>query len=121
MEETLFEPDGIPVAYLAYDDENTLYLWDGTPVAYLETDNRLYGFNGNHLGWYEKGIVRDLSGNKVGFNGKTLPVYAKYEPYKSYKRYKPYKSYQEYSKTKPSYTDSQSDITLSQFLFGGTK
>ena len=121
MEETLFEPNGTPVAYLAYDDENTFYLWNGTPAAYLETDNLIYGFNGKHLGWYEEGIIRDLKGRKVGFNEKTLTAYAKYEPYKSYKKYKPYKSYQKYSKTKPTYKTSVSDITLSQFLFGGSK
>lgn len=121
MEETLFEPNGKPVAYLAYDDENTFYLWNGKPAAYLHTDNLIYGFNGKHLGWYEGGIIRDLNGYKVGFNEKTLPVYAAYEPYKSYKSYKPYKSYQQYSKYKPYYKSGKSDITLTQFLLGGAK
>ncbi len=121
MEETLFETKGTPVAYLAYDDENTFYLWNGKPVAYLGTDNLIYGFNGKHLGWYEDGIIRDLKGYKVGFNEKTLTVYTQYESYKSYKSYKPYKSYQEYSKYKPSYQTGTSDITLSQFLLGGSK
>lgn len=121
MEKTLFEPNGTPVAYLAYDDENTIYLWNGTPVAYLHIENMLYGFNGKHLGWYEDGIVWDLNGYTVSFNEKTLSTYAKYEPYKSYKKYKPYKSYQQYAKYKPTFKTSKADITLSQFLFGGSK
>ncbi|HZK93089.1 MAG TPA: hypothetical protein VFC67_02695 [Prolixibacteraceae bacterium] len=121
MEETLFEPNGTPVAYLAYDDENTVYLWNGQPVAYLANDHLLYGFNGVHLGWYENGIIWDLNGYRVGFNAKTLLCYAKYEPYKLYKTYKPYKAYQSYAKYKPYYKTSKSDITLRQFLHSGSK
>jgi hypothetical protein len=28
----------------------------------------LYDFNGNHRGWYCRGLMRDLNGNVVGFN-----------------------------------------------------
>jgi hypothetical protein len=121
MEETLFEPNGDPVAYIDYNDDNTFYLWNGAPVAYLDISCTIYGFNGKHLGWYEDGIIRDLNGYKVGFNEKTLPLYAKFEPYKSYKKYKPYKNYKQYSKFKPIFKNNQSSITLSQFLFGGSK
>ncbi|MEI6091958.1 MAG: 4-fold beta flower protein [bacterium] len=92
MEETLFDKDGTPVAYIDYNDESTIYFWDGTPISYLDEDNKIYGFNGKHLGWYEDGIIRNLTGEKNSFNSSSLPGYAKYEPYKSYKKYKPYKS-----------------------------
>ena len=91
MQETLFDSKGNPIAYLDFDDDNTFYLWNGTPVAYLSSNNTIYGFNGKHLGWYEKGIIRNLLGEKNGFNKSALGVFPKYEPYKSYKSYKPYK------------------------------
>lgn len=39
MEETLYDLEGNPIAYIAYDN-NTIYLWNGTPVAYLEPDTQ---------------------------------------------------------------------------------
>lgn len=121
MEETLYNVDGIPQAYIAHNDDNTIYLWNGTPVAYLSDNSTIYGFNGKHLGWYEDGIVRNLNGEKNGFNKQSLPVYAKYEPYKSYKKYKPYKSYKQYSKYKPYYKMSKSNISLESFFNEGKK
>ena len=121
MEETLFETDGTPVVYLAYDDENTFYLWDGTPVAYLESHNEIYGYNGKHLGWYENGVIRDLTGKIVGYNKKTLPVFPEFENFKAFKKFKPFKSFKEFAKMKPTYSNNESNITLSQFLFSGKK
>lgn len=120
MEETLFETNGTPVAYIDYSD-STIFLWNGKPVGYLDADNCIFGFNGKHLGWYEDGIVWNLQGEITGYNKKTLPVYAKYEPYKSYKKYKPYKSYKEYTKYKPYKKTYKSDILLTQFLLEGKR
>lgn len=121
MQETLFETDGKPVAYIDYEDDSTIFLWNGEPVAYLDTNNCIYGFNGKHLGWFENGIIWNLEGERNGYNKKTLPVYAKYEPYKSYKKYKPYRSYKEYAKRMPYKKISKSNTSLSQFLFRGKR
>ena len=86
---TLFDPNGNPCAYIDTNDM-TIFLWSGEPVAYLQNEN-IYGFNGNHLGWFEDGILWDHNGTKVGYTRNTLRVYANYEPYKSYKQYIPYK------------------------------
>lgn len=91
MEETLFDVNGKPVAYIAHTDGQTIYLWGGEPVAYLDSDN-IYGFNGKHLGWYEVGIVRDHDGCVVGFNKDAANVYVQFEPFKSCKKYKPLKA-----------------------------
>ena len=98
MEETLHDQNGNAIAYVAYDDESTIYLWDGTPAAYLDEENRIDGFNGKHLGWYEDGIVWNLEGSKTGYNRETLPVFAKFEPFKSFKKFKPFKSFKEFSR-----------------------
>ncbi len=119
MEETLFDVQGNPVAYIDYDNGNTIYMWNGNPVAYLEPDRTLYGFNGQHLGWYENGEVRNLRGEIAGFNIEASTVYTKYEPYKSYKRYLPYKRYKRYPHYKPNYVSAKSKESLSQLLTSG--
>lgn len=53
-----------------------MYLWGGEPVAYLE-DDRIYGFNGKHIGWYDDGVICDHDGNIVGTNGETANVFVK--------------------------------------------
>lgn len=63
---SLFDSRGLPVAYIDTDDKRTIYLWNGAPVAYLENRNsgafNVWGFNGKHLGWFEKGAIWDRSG-----------------------------------------------------------
>jgi len=119
MQETLYDGDGNPIAYIDYNDSSTFYMWDGQPVAYLDDANRIYGFNGMHLGWYENGIVRNLRGEKNGFNKNTLTVYRKFEPFKSFKRFKPFKRYKEYPKYKPYTSFRNSPVSLSQYLLMG--
>ena len=119
MEETLFDLQGNPVAYIDYDNESTIYMWNGSPVAYLEPDKTLFGFNGHHLGWYENGEVRNLKGELAGFNINASPVFTKYEPYKSYKKYRPYKRYKQYPHFKPNFGYAKSRESLAQILMSG--
>lgn len=121
MQETLFDKDGNAIAYVDYDDENTIFLWNGKPAGYLDEEKRIYGFNGKHLGWYEKGIIWNLSGEKNGFNKSAITVFTKFEPFKSFKNFKPFKSFKEFAKTKPYYKTTISNESLSQFLMNGAK
>ena len=124
QEISLFNSDGDAIAYIDTDDEdNTIYLWNGTPVAYLSPESNyynIYGFNGNHLGWFEDGIVRDEDGDAVGFQkGAVSGVYTNYEPYKSYKKYKPYKSFKSFAPFKPYFSNSFSNESFVLFLKRG--
>lgn len=119
MEETLFDPDGNPVAYIDYDDESTIYLWDGSPVAYISEENQIYGFNGRHIGWFEGGVIRNLIGEINGFNSQKLPVFAKFEPFKAFKKFKPFKAFKEFAKFKAFNGLSRSNTSLAQFLISG--
>lgn len=119
MQETLFETNGTPVAYIDYHDDSTIFLWNGKPVAYLDSNSRIYGFNGKHLGWFEDGIVWNLNGEKGGYNKNSLPVFAKFEPFKSFKEFKPFKSFKEFAHSKPFKKTSNSCTSLSQFLLKG--
>lgn len=122
---TLFNLDGEAVAYIdAANEDLTIYMWSGTPVAYLVPDGQafsIYGFNGEHLGWFEDGIVRNHKGYGVGFRKGATSIYTKYETYKSYKKYKPYKSYKKYPPYKPYYKTQFSEESLSLFLMLGKK
>src|SRR5579864_6900639 len=67
-EVTLFNSKGKAIAYIAVSDDMTIYMWNGKPVAYMEPDKgatgfHVYGFNGKHLGWFVKGLIRDHEGD----------------------------------------------------------
>ncbi len=79
----LFDSTGSAVAYISVDtnpylqNEMTLYLWSGTPCAYLLgerfcDDENIYGFNGNHLGWFRNGFVYDHKGCVVAALAENL-------------------------------------------------
>lgn len=57
---TLYDMDGEAAAYIDTEDRNTIYLWSGEPAAYVLKRGsipEIFGFNGRHLGWLEKGIL----------------------------------------------------------------
>lgn len=123
----LFDSEGKAIAYIdTEDDDLTIYMYNGKPVAYLYPESRgdafcLYGFNGKHLGWFEKGVARDHDGCIVGFQKGAINHYTSYEPYKSYKQYKPYKDYRSYAPYKPYSRSTFSSTSLSLFLMRGKK
>ena len=63
--ETFYNRNGSAVAYLD-NDGKSIYLFDGSPVAWLHGD-RVYGYNGRYLGWYQMGWVYDRSGYPTYF------------------------------------------------------
>ena len=122
----LFNSDGEAVAYIDDSDSDLpIYMWDGTPVAYLAPSDddyyHVYGFNGQHLGWYERGVVRDHDGYIVGFQQGAISKSTRYEPYKRYKKYKPYKSYPKYPPSKAYNKSSFSYTSLALFLLKGKR
>lgn len=56
-------------------------------AGYIEKD-RVHDFNGTQRGWFDKGVLRDLSGKCVGFvesaNGKCHPVFPSIKTPKSF-------------------------------------
>lgn len=85
MEKALFNSGGEPIAYISEDARKIIFLWDGHPVAYLY-GHHVYGFNGQHLGWFISGVVYDIEGYRIGFTSSTSPLPAFQEPPKA-KRY----------------------------------
>lgn len=115
----LFNKDGKAIAYINTEDKDqTIYLYSGEPVAFLSGSD-VYGFNGKHLGWYEKDIVRDHKGDRIGNTKKAATGYTQYEPYKSYKRQKPYIGHKSYPPYKPYFSSSWADSSFEDFLLQG--
>jgi hypothetical protein len=115
----LFDKDGKAIAYIdTKDEDRTIYLYSGEPAAFVSETN-VYGFNGKHLGWYEKGIVRDHKGDKIGNTKKAATGYTQYEPYKRYKQQKPYIGHKSYPPYKPYFSTSWADNSFETFLRQG--
>lgn len=116
---SLFNSEGKAVAYVDTDgDDLTIYLWSGKPVAYLYEEN-IYGFNGKHLGWWVKGIIRDHDGDAVGATKKAINMNTGFEPFKGFKELKPFKSFKEFAPFKPFWSTSWSSESFKIFLLKG--
>jgi len=120
---SLFNSEGDAVAYIdTEDDDLTIYLWDGRPVCYLYSSNgdyHVYGFNGNHLGWFVEGIIRDHEGNAVGVTEEATTMFTNFEPFKSFKSFKPFKSFREFAPFQPFFSSSYSATNFKLFLLKG--
>jgi hypothetical protein len=122
QETTLFDSQGNARAYIDYDDDATIYLWNGKAVAFLENDGNdmcVFGFNGNFLGWYEDGIVRDDNGNAVGARDGATNMITSIEPIKSIQEISPIRPITPITPIKPIFSNSWSSESLTEFLYSG--
>ncbi|ATC04061.1 TPA: hypothetical protein IBL02_003648 [Escherichia coli] len=91
----LYDNQGNAVVYISLDDELTLYSWEGEPSAYLKHNQNnefdVYGFNGNHLGWFTNGMLIDHDGY-VACAVKDMVTTPNLPSLKSLKSLKPLKS-----------------------------
>ena len=122
QEVTLFDSEGNARAYIDYDDEATIYLWNGKPVAFLKNDGSdmcVFGFNGNFLGWYESGIIRNKRGNAVGARKGTINIITSIEPIKSIQEISPIRPITSITPIKPIFSNSWSSELLTELLYSG--
>jgi len=120
-ETALFDSHGRAAAYIAED--STIYLWSGKPVAYLYPDTgqdgfHVYGFNGRHLGWFVRGIIRNHGGaGACGVQGvvRTTQI----EPIKSIKQIKPIKGIRAIPPIRPIFSLGWSQLSCTNFLSEG--
>jgi hypothetical protein len=115
---TLFDGAGVAVAYVDYEDEATIYSFAGEPLAYLHEDH-VYGFNGQHLGWFEQGVLRDHAGLSAGFFKDKSPVFTQFEPFKGFKQFKPFRGFQEFAPFKPFFSAAVIPGSLHDWLARG--
>jgi hypothetical protein len=117
METTLFNKNGKAVAYIA-DDGETIFNWDGRAVAYLVED-KVYGWNGKHLGWYNEGTIFDIFGLRSGFVRPKSPIPTHGEPIKPAKQIKPARGSRQMAVSKPVLCYGYSGRSLEEILEEG--
>jgi hypothetical protein len=100
METNLYDKSGKPLVYISDDIDKTIYLWEGKPVCYIYED-KLYGFNGKHLGWFVNGILYDNDGLRIGYTKNTCPCVTSVQSVKSVKSVKHVKSVRSVAHVKP--------------------
>ena len=119
---SLFDGKGRASAYIVADDDLTIYLWSGDPVAYLVKDGgrefHVYGFNGKHLGWFVRGIVRDHDG-AAACALKDVISSPQLEPLKSLKSLMPLKSLKELVPLRPLFSNDWGELPCRFFLSQG--
>ena len=116
-ETTFYDQKGSPIAYT--QDGTHIYTFSGKPVAYLH-GNSVYSYDGNHLGWFENGWIRDNSGNCVFYTnsakgGPVKPVKS-VKPIKSVKSIRPIKSVKSIAPVKSVFTLSWSNLSGEHFF-----
>jgi hypothetical protein len=124
QETSLFDYDGNATAYISSDSQSTIYLWNGTPAAYIYAEGgnyHIYGFNGQHLGWFANGVVRDNNGYAVGATKNAYSGVTHIEPVKSVKRVKPVASVRRIAPVKPVFSMSWSRTPLNVMLSSGLR
>ena len=98
---TIYNLMGYPIAYIAVYENFNIYMWNGSPAAYLYAGEYIYGFNGEHIGWFDKGVVYDCQGKYVGSLIDNLQSIAQITPLKSIKKITPMKNLRNIPKIKP--------------------
>ncbi|WP_345953844.1 4-fold beta flower protein [Mucilaginibacter sp. PAMB04168] len=119
-ETALFDKEGEAKAFISED--STIYLWDGAPVAYLSDAYNawhIYGFNGDHLGWYANGIIYNNDGDIVGAQKGAANLITLSEIGKGMKSMKPFPSLKKIAPGKPIFSSSWSKTPLEGFLKAG--
>ena len=119
---SLFDGNGRASAYIVADSDLTIYLWSGEPVAYLVRDGgggfHVYGFNGKHLGWFVRGIIRDHEGD-AACALKGLIFNPQFEPLKSLKSLKSFKSFRQFAPFRPLFWNRWGELPCRFFLSQG--
>lgn len=102
--------DRYGAAKLRQLDNGRLVSFGGKSIGFI-SGIHLYNYQGQHVGWLENGIIRDLNGNTVAF-GKTptdsprpflpfkqfkpFPAFVEIEPFRPYKQFPSFKSYKSF-------------------------
>lgn len=118
QEITLFDANGEPKAYIENKENQDIFLWDGRAVSYIYED-KVYGWNGEHIGWFEEGVMTNLHGNPVAYIKEKSPMMPKMEPMKSMKKKKNMKSMRKMARMKHMNQRRMSEQDFVSFLLSG--
>lgn len=117
METTLYDKHGQPTAYIATDKE-TIYLWNGKAAAYIQ-DDKVFGFNGRHLGWTKTGVFYTQAGERIGFRSDKCPAARHTSPVKCIIQEKRVKALRQVARIRPILQLGLAEESFSEFLSKG--
>ena len=118
METNLYDKNGNAVAYIAEDAEHSIFTWDGQAVCYIVTD-KVYGWNGRHLGWFIDGVIYDNHGCRVGFIQRKCPVVTRVTSVKSVKSVKHVKNVRQVAFVRPVLSMGSAAMSLRDYILQG--
>ena len=108
--DVLYDRFGAPRLRVLNDDVFRVLTWDGKHVGFI-LDSAVFNYQGQHIGWYDNGIMRDTNGLTVGFGVAPTDTPSPYLPFRQWQPnrgavanipyapyvqrpyYKPYKQY----------------------------
>lgn len=120
METNLYDYQGYPIAYIEESPVRSIFTWDGYAVCYIDGEI-VYGWNGEHIGWFVNGILYDTHGKRVGYTNGKCPAATKVLHAKSAKHAKPAKSARVAHHARPCFSASTMAVSLQDFLLQGAK
>ena len=113
----LFDAEGAPVAYS--EDGEHIFSFSGEPLAYI-VGSSVYGFDGEHLGWFSEGQIRDHQGAVVTFTrgsrGGPLKPLTQLTPLKALRQLMPLKALRQLAPLRPIDSLAWSDLSAEQFF-----
>jgi hypothetical protein len=107
--DVIYNRYGEPVLRLL--DNGRFVDYDGNSIGFIDDDNNLYNYNGEHVGRFEGGIMRDHNGACVGFGEestdtpkpflpfkqfKPFPAFVEFEPFRPFKEFAPFKPFKQF-------------------------
>lgn len=120
-EVSIFDETGNATHYIDVS-KGTVYSFDGTPVAFLKAKStyyNVYSYQGDHLGWFENGVIRDHKGDIVGFQrGAITNILPKLESIKGIKKIEPIRPIEKLEPIKPLYSMQFSKTQMGYYLGG---
>ena len=116
-----YDRKGKPTVYFLNDGEH-LYFFDGRPAAYLFED-AVYSFDGEQLGWFEEGWIRDRKGlcvlfaDQPLFEGPARPAKSE-PPARQEPKSRPYRRQRKQKMAKAAARPAWSDLSPAEFFDG---
>jgi hypothetical protein len=102
MSLSFYDRNGKPYAYT--DDDEHIFAFGGRPIGYL-SNGSMYLFTGQHVGYFDRGIIRDDRGDALLFSdnasaGPVKPV-KQVKPVKGVKQVMPVKGVRQVRPVRP--------------------
>jgi len=118
--DVIYNRYGEPVLRLL--DNGRFVDFNGKSFGFIDGLN-LYNYSGQHVGWYENGIMRDHNSFAVGFGEYPTDIprpflpFKQFVPFKSFVEFEPFRPFKQFAPFKPFKRFEWSDIDPRNLFF----